>query len=242
MHADLFDHRLGQAKLAGLPEHPTHATAPLFDEAQLTKYPGNDAIAQVGNPLAHFLDGHTRHQDARTLNFDPIIEEGHPYRCTRVRIIGMNQGVGDGFTQYQQRDAPDILTPDVREIRTAYGMLFQKQHDLLDTIRQACMDLGMIEYMRLVDTDEPATLHPGIWEIGASILPEQQHAALAGYQPALVTHQDTQAQQRLLIQLSPITEQTLCCLDVQIIRPQVRHRHFVEHDAFGGTPQLGCQR
>ena len=80
MHADFFDQRLGQALFLGLVEHASYTAAPLLDESQLPKHPGDHTIAQIRHASAHFFDRHAGHENPGILDLDPVIENRHADR------------------------------------------------------------------------------------------------------------------------------------------------------------------
>ncbi|MFP4032612.1 MAG: hypothetical protein ACLFTV_13700 [Desulfococcaceae bacterium] len=118
----------------------------------------------------------------------------------------MNQSIDDHLSENPQRNAPNVLPSDFRQIGSAIGVLFQEQHYFVDGLGQGFVDLDMVEDVQFFGAEKPAALNPCIGEMHRPFLAEEKHRAFGWNESALVRDEEFQGNQFLLIQYAGISK------------------------------------
>ena len=103
-----------------------HATAPLLDQAELTKYTADDSIAQAADPTRKILDAQAGDENPWVFDLDPIVEERYSDRCTALGIVGMHQSICESFPQAGQGNAPAVHASKPLEFSGTHRMLLEE--------------------------------------------------------------------------------------------------------------------
>lgn len=90
------------------------------------------------------------------------------------------------------------------------------------------MDVDVIEDVSLVVANETTALNPSVFKMVLALAPVEQHAPLAGDQPALILDEYPQALERLFFDGFAPLEVFADGLEIQVIQREVRHREGVE--------------
>ena len=142
---DFLYFRFPQPQVPGLRKDAAHTCAPLFDQVEFLENAGDDRIANAGGALFHLFDGQAGQENAHAFHLDAVIQENDPNGGAALGVIAVHQGVDDHLAQDSQGDAPDIPAAHFGEIRSAVGVLFQEQHNLVNSLRQRYVNIDVIE-------------------------------------------------------------------------------------------------
>ena len=141
----------------------------------------------------------------------------------------MDQGVDDGFSQDDQRNAPHIFALHGAKASRFVSVLFQKQLYLRNRIGQVGMNVLLVKNLDLVSPTKAPALHPCVGKMQVPFLAKQQYRALCRNQTALLWAQQLQGLKGFVIDFVACAQPVREGRQIQIIHAQVGHRLLVKH-------------
>ena len=173
-----------------------------------------------------------------TVAISPVVENGNPDGCAVLGIVGMHDGVDDGFAHRHRREIPAFLAPHGSNFDAMQGMFLDKGNGLLDSMQGKTPDFQRVDDMGLVGSPESTRLNPGIRKVLMALLAEEQHSAFRGHLAPLVSCHQPQRFQVGSFGLSQVSKRLGSSLEVERFRVAFGHRLFVKGLATGESPQF----